>query len=398
MHATTASFRRYALIFIFALVILGIPCLISLVFLFRSDEISPYSTIIKEQLARNGVYGSAYNGNDLKYKVELVRQVKPEIVVIGSSRAMNVRGLVFTKPFVNCGGVSSNLLESETFVTEMLKAHVPKVAIYFIDYWWFNPASEQTTNRYTIDETALTFTKLFPPLEWIETNKLPWPLFRDMVLRGRYQNAYTSFENMGVFAIRDSSGFRTDGSYFNVRSLVQSAGIVGYYWEDIKQIKTGKSERANLGLGDFVNEDYVRWFLRILTRLKDKGVEVIVVLPPVAPLYLKTIQSYTKEPFVAPLVRRLEKDVSPLYDFTNFESGGVSDCEHLDGYHIGDTASLRLLKAILRRNPDSVLRPYIDEKKVDYYISRFAGHVIILDQPEKYKMREYDFLGLGCRK
>jgi hypothetical protein len=398
MDTNTGYFRRYTIVFVLTVAVLGIPCLVNFVFLFRSDEISPYSTIIEEQLARKGVYGSAYNGNDLKYKVELVRQVKPEIVVIGSSRAMNVRDLAFTRPFVNCGGVSSNLLESETFVKEMLKVHVPKVALYFIDYWWFNPRSEQISNRYKIDETARSFAKLFPPLEWIQSNKLPWRLYQDVILHGRYENEFTSFENYGLFAIRYSSGFRTDGSYFNSRSVQQSEGVVRYYWNEIKQTEKGQNERVNLGLGDFVKEEYVEWYLRTLDRLKEKGVKVIVVLSPVAPLHLKTIRSHAKEPYVTPLVRRLEKDVSPLYDFTDFESSGAGDCEYLDAYHIGDTASLRLLRAILQRDPNSPLKPYIDKEKLDGYISRFAGRVIILDQPEKYKMREYDFLGLGCRK
>lgn len=398
MDTNTGYFKRYTIVFVLTVVVLVIPCLINLVFLFRSNEISPYSTIIKEQLARRGVYGSAYNGNDLKYKVELVRQVKPDIVVIGSSRAMNVRDIAFTKPFVNCGGVSSNLLESETFVKEMLKVHVPKVALYFIDYWWFNSKLEQISNRYKIDETARSFAKLFPPLEWIRSNKLPWRLYQDVILHGRYENEFTSFDNFGLFAIRYSSGSRTDGSYFNSRSIQQGEGVVRYYWDEIKQTEKGQNERVNLGLGNFVKEEYVEWYLRTLSRLKEKGVQVIVVLPPVAPLHLKTIRSYTKEPYVTPLVKRLEKDVSPLYDFTDFESNGAGDCEYLDAYHIGDTASLRLLRAILQRDPNSPLKPYVDMGKLDDYISRFADHVIILDQPEKYKMREYDFLGLGCRK
>ncbi len=398
MDSGATSFRRYSIVFAITLVVLGIPCLINFIFIFRSSEISPYSTIIKEQLAHQGVYGSAYNGNDLKYKVELVRQLKPEVVVIGSSRAMNVRQLGFTKSFVNCGGVSSNLLESEMFVSEMLKVHVPKLAIYFIDYWWFNPRSEQISNRYKIDETALSFTKLLPPIDWLKTNKLPWQLYRDVVLQGRYENEFTTFNNYGLFAIRYASGFRTDGSYFNSRSVQQDEGVVRYYWNEIQQIKEGRNERVNLGLGNFVKEEYVQWFLRTLNRLKEKGVQVIVVLPPVAPLHLKAIREHNKEAYVTPLVQRLKKDISPLYDFTDFENGGINDCEHLDAYHIGDTASLKLLRAIVQRNPDSPLNAYIEKEKLDDYISRFAGHVIILDQPEKYKMREYDFLGLGCRK
>lgn len=391
-------FKRYIFVFLFSSMLLAIPIIINLVFLYRSSEISPYSVIVKKQLAVNGIYGSAYNGNDLKYKIELVRQVKPDIVVVGSSRAMNVRNLVFTKSFVNCGGVSSNLRESETFVDEMLKAHVPKIALYFVDYWWFNGKTEQISNRYNIDETSLSFAKIFPPVDWIQSNKLPWALYRNMILLGHYENEYTSFHNLGVFAIRDSSGFRTDGSYFNARSLMQDKGVVSYFQDDLRRIEKGENQRVNLGLGDFVKEENIRWFLRTLDQLKEKGVKVIVVFPPVAPLFLKTIRSHIDQSYITPLVTRLSRDIAPLYDFTDFEDGGVNDCEHLDGFHIGDTASLRLLKAILQRSPDSALRPYVDEKKLNQYISHFSGHVIIPDQSENYKKSEYDFLGLGCPK
>jgi hypothetical protein len=396
--ADTKSFKRYVVVFAAAIVIIGIPCLANFVFLWRANELSPYSTIISEQLAQEGVYGSAYNGNDLKYKVELVRQVKPEIVVIGSSRAMNVRDLPFTRSFVNCGGVSSNLLESETFVTEMLKVHVPKVALYFVDYWWFNPKVEQISNRYKIDETARSFAKLFPPIDWIRSNKLPWKLLQDVTLRGHYENEFTSFETLGLFAIRYASGFRTDGSYFNSRSFQQDEGVVKYYWNELDQIKADQNERINLGMGDFVKEENVKWFLQTVKRLQDKGVQVMVVLPPVAPKHLQALRAHTTQPFATPLARRLEKDISPVYDFTDFKTGANHDCEHLDAYHIGDTLSLRLLKAILRRTPDSPLAAYVDQARLDDYISRYPGRAVIPEPLEKYKMQEFDFLGLGCRK
>ncbi len=375
----------------------GSPFLANYIFLLRANEVSSYSTIVRDQLRRNGVYESAFNGNDLKFKVELVRQVKPEIVVIGSSRAMNVRGLAFTRPFVNAGGVSSNLLESDTFVTEMLKAHTPNLVLYFVDYWWFNPRSEQSSNRYGIDETAVSYAKLTSPFEWLTSGKISWDLYRNVLLSGRYENEYTAFEHLGLFAIRYSSGFRTDGSYFNVRSLQREEGIVRYYWSELEKIRKGESERVNLGLGNFASEANVLWFEKILSRLRDRRVKVIVVMPPVAPLYLGAIRSHDKAPFVASLTQRLEKIVSPVYDFTDFSSVG-EDCEYTDGFHVGDTLSLRLLKAILHRTPDSPLGAYVDSAKIDDYIDRFAGRVVITEESGKYKRQEFDFLNLGCRK
>ncbi|HZQ74367.1 MAG TPA: hypothetical protein VFB08_15720 [Burkholderiales bacterium] len=397
-EAGAMEFRRYTGVFGIAVALAALPFAVNFVFIKRAYEASSYANIVAEQLHRGGMYGSAFNGNDLKYKIELVRALKPDVVVIGSSRAMNVRGLVFGRPFVNAGGVSSNLLESETFVSEMLKAHVPKLALYFVDYWWFNAKSEQTSNRYLIDETEVSYAKLSSPFFWLHEGKISWDLYRDVILHGRHEPAFTSYDDLGLFTLRYSSGFRTDGSFFNARSLNREEGVVGYFWDELKRIENGTSERVNLGLGDFVSEENARRFLRILSGLKQSGVEVIVVLPPVAPLYLKAIRARERRPFVTALAERLRRDVPLLYDFTDFPLPVKADCEYADGYHAGDTLSLRLLRAILERSPDSPLRAYVNRDRMDALIARFAGRVLIVDQPEKFKAAEYDFLGLGCDK
>jgi hypothetical protein len=391
------AFRRYLLVYAALVAVVGLPFAVNYLFVVRSYEVARYSDIIAEQFRRGGTYDSALNGNDLKYKIELIRRVKPEVVVIGSSRAMNVRDLAFTRPFVNAGGVSSNLRESEAFVRGMLEAHKPRLAIYFVDYWWFNPRQEQTSNRYRIDETAISFTKLTSPFVWLRQDKIGWALYRDVLLHGRHENAVTRFDNLGVFAMRDSSGFRLDGSYFNPVTVMSERGLLAGYREEIEEIGKGKNERVNLGLGDFADETNVRWFLRTMEALKAAGVEVMVVLPPVAPTHLKAISGLGR-PYVVSLARRLEKDVAALYDFTEFTRLMPSDCEYIDGYHIGDTLSLRVLQAILERTPDSSLARFIDRRKLDDYIERFEGMTLIPEPPAGYKKAEFDFLGWGCRK
>ena len=392
------TFKRYLRLYALIVAVVTLPFAVNYAFVVRSYELTRYSDIITEQFRRRGNYDSALNGNDLKYKIELIRRVKPEVVVIGSSRAMNVRELVFTRPFVNAGGVSSNLRESESFVRGMLAAHKPQLAIYFVDYWWFNPRQEQTSNRYRIDETAISFAKLTSPFVWLRQNKISWNLYRDVLLYGHHENANTSFDNLGVFAMRDSSGFRLDGSYFNPVTVMSEKGLLAGYREELEQIRNGQNERVNLGLGDFADEDNVRWFLRTLDVLKQAGVEVIVVLPPVGPQQLAVIAGLSRGAYVSALTRRLAKDVPSLYDFTDFSRVTPDNCEYIDAYHMGDTLSLRLLEAILGRTPDSPLARFVDRQKLSAYVTRYAGRTLIPEDPARYKKPEFDFLGLGCRK
>ena len=398
MASDAQPFRRYLAIYALVVAAVGAPFALNYAFVVRAYEAAHYSEIIREQFRRRGTYDSALNGNDLKYKIELIRRVKPEVVVIGSSRAMNVRSLVFTRPFVNAGGVSSNLRESESFVQGMLAAHKPRLAIYFVDYWWFNARQEQTSNRYRIDETAISFTKLTSPFVWLRQDKISWDLYRDVLLRGRHENANTSFDNLGVFAMRDSSGFRLDGSYFNPVTVMSEKGLLAGYREELEQIRKGQNDRVNLGLGEFADEQNVRWFLRTLNLLQNAGVEVIVVLPPVGPQQLEVIAGLKRGPYVSALTTRLEKDVRSLYDFTDFRRVTPDNCEYIDAYHMGDTLSLRLLDAILERTPDSPLARFVDRHRLAGYVARYAGRTLIPEDAARYKKPEFDFLGLGCRK
>jgi hypothetical protein len=395
MPGTDPAFRRYLVLFALFVAVIALPFAGNYAFVVRAYELARYSDIVAEQFRRGGMYDSALNGNDLKYKLELVRRVAPEVVVIGSSRALNMRALAFTRPFVNAGGVSSNLLESETFVREMLAVHKPKLVLYFVDYWWFNARHEQAFNRFRIDETAISFTKLTSPFVWFTQDKISWALYRDVLLFGRHENDNTNFSNLGVVALRDSSGLRTDGSYFNAKVVMREKGPLPGYREELARIARGADERVNLGLGDFAKEDNVRWFLRTVERMKERNVRVIVVLPPVAPLHLETIRASSREPYVTALAARLRKDVEPLYDFTDF---GGDDCEYIDGYHIGDTLSLRVLLAILERTPDSPLARFVDRSRLAAYVARFPGRALIPEDPARYKKAEFDFLALGCRK
>lgn len=395
MPGADAAFRRYLALYALFVGIVALPFAVNYAFVVRAYELARYSDIVAEQFRRGGTYDSALNGNDLKYKLELVRRVAPEVVVIGSSRALNVRALAFARPFVNAGGVSSNLLESETFVREMLALHEPKLVIYFVDYWWFNARQEQASNRFRIDETAISFTKLTSPFVWFFQDKISWPLYRDVLFLGRHENDNTSFSNLGVVALRDSSRLRTDGSYFNAKIVMGEKGPLQGYREELARIARGANERVNLGLGDFVKEENARWFLRTIERLKQRNIPVIVVLPPVAPLHLKAIRSSANAPYVTALAARLRQDVELLYDFTDF---GVSDCEHIDGYHIGDTLSLRVIAAILERTPDSPLAQFADRQKLAAYVARYSGRALIPEDPARYKKAEFDFLDLGCRK
>src|SRR5207237_9027916 len=86
-------------------------------------------------------YGRGYRGNFFAFKLVSVRERRPEILVVGSSRTMEFRaGLVNRKPaaFYNAGGASQSLAEMRRFVQMAQATTRPKIMIIGLDQWWFN--------------------------------------------------------------------------------------------------------------------------------------------------------------------------------------------------------------------------------------------------------------------
>ena len=65
--------------------------------------------------------------------MELIKQVKPEIIALGSSRVMQFREDSFNKKFVNAGGAMNSLSEFN-FFEKMYEFHNPKYIILGLDF------------------------------------------------------------------------------------------------------------------------------------------------------------------------------------------------------------------------------------------------------------------------
>ena len=59
---------------------------------------------------------------------------------------------------------------------------------------------------------------------------------------------------------------------------------------------------------------------------------------------------------------------------------------------------MRILREILRRNPESHLAEYVDAGWLDENIERFKGKTVATFDAERYLTHEFDFLDLGCPK
>ena len=84
-----------------------------------------------------------------------------------------------------------------------------------------------------------------------------------------------------------------------------------------------------------------------------------------------------------------------LLDASAPETCGIQDCEFLDGLHMGEVASCRLLREFANARPE--LLAYVDMERVSRTLNEWPGHAFVRDERIDPGF-ETDFLGLGCRK
>ena len=110
-------------------------------FFLRSGENWPYRDLVEFQRSNDAVFAPAAPFDNFEYKLTVTRQVRPQVVVLGSSRALGFQGRYFKVPFVNAGQAMRSLEEGELFLSKLLEVHKPQNIVITVDFWWFNAST-----------------------------------------------------------------------------------------------------------------------------------------------------------------------------------------------------------------------------------------------------------------
>lgn len=379
------------------LILIAIFCIPIIMFLYKTQEIANVDDIVRKQLITNSIYGTALNENMFAYKLELVKQTKPDIIAIGSSRVMQFRQEFFNKKFVTAGGATNYMYEGVEFLNEVLKVDKPEVIILGLDFWWFNDNFIQQPSRYIHMGTTniLSIDKIYKPVGWLNTGKINKKQFLNILINDNSKNSVTNYNNIGISALKSSDGFRSDGSYFYSKTLYGLEKPLDIKFNDtFDRIKKG---RARFQYGDKVSEN--RWkdlelFLKICQK---NNIKVFIFIPPVAN---KTIQKMEELKSKYTYIDKFRTKIVSLggFDYYNPETLSSSDCEFIDGFHGGDITYEKILLAMAEKN--KYLKDYIDINNLKKSINKNQNRALTIYESDKsmYFKSEVDFLEIGCIK
>jgi hypothetical protein len=380
--------------FVLTSAIVLVPLLLSVLFFIRSGENWSYFDVVAFQRTNDALFAPAASFDYFEYKLEMIRQVRPAIVVLGSSRGLGFQGQYFTVPFVNAALAMRSLEEGELFLEKILEVHKPLEIILCVDFWWFNRSVEPSGMSYGhFPRLTLTRDLALLPLDSVWKGKLASWQLPAVALLGYRRNALTRYDNLGVAGIANSNGIRADGSMLYAEyALGDRRDLDPRFSRTAGMIKAGLS---NYAWGQEVDRDLFDRFEKIIFQLQKNGVHVALVLPPLAPsvgAMLATGGHYRYIDELRSMLRRLK---TPFADFHDADSIPATDCEFIDGYHSGDVTYLKMLVKMAHNWPS--LSPYVDLNAAERTISAFDGNII--DQSMRSRFRqipEADFMQLEC--
>lgn len=333
-----------------------------------AGELTPLTEVARQQVRAPLLYGRAYRDNYFAFKLVSVRERRPEVLVVGSSRTMEFReGLVNRRPsmFYNAGGSSQSLPEVRRFVDMVSATTKPKIMILGLDQWWFNPRHSRGPSAVRVqeqidEESAVASARVLNVGRFV-VRDLVFGKIPPHALLMRRDPVY-GIRALGMSAIVNGNGFRNDGSYqyghlLMQRSLTEERLRAGYD-------RLG-ADKDHFSSGAHVDASSVTQIDELLERCRRDGTFVFGFSPPYAPSIYARMKAGGRHGYLADMATTLravfDKHGFVYLDFSDAAAAGGTDDDMIDGFHGSELVYLRIYLAMLEARPD-ILRAYSDDE------------------------------------
>lgn len=312
------------------------------------------------------VHGVGLFSQSYHFKLAYLESRQPDIVVVGTSRALQFRReFVSGVELFNAGGCVASLTDFTALVDGFASGrfHPPSCVILVTDPWWFKETASQRAS-WTGDPayedaffSPLAHRSAF--LELLKGDRLAraeWPSVISQALQpGRRRS--------GVRAFQQGVGFRADGSYQYSPEIARSATKFPTYVdrETPPVIERIRTQTSYFSPSPVIPAQRLEIFWNDVERLKDLSIDLAIVLPPVArpcweaaqiPEGMQTWwQFYWNDFPEQAALFGLPVVVCPVP-----QTVGMTDAAMWDGFHPGEVVAAQIFLSLLRdAHPDHSL-------------------------------------------
>ncbi len=383
--------------------------------LFASGELTSTDNVIRVQESSKNLvlYGQAYSQSHEYYKLKSVLKREPQIIAIGTSRALQIRSAFFKDvEFFNAAKVIRILRDYRPFLDAIPEGKEPEILIISLDQFFFKPHEDMNQTNFDSLTTnnndwlqALTFG---PPklarratdhLYSIATKKAVQfvsrsPNKKDVQSAASISAVTTSSilsspadlmegaRKIGLNALVANNGYRNDGSYYTGSFIADPKGAEDYLFKTtLSKISRGVGvfEESNIITKKSLNELDL-----ILEECDRRGIHVIAFLPPYAHEVYEELRQTGRHKYLfnlsSELIPIFKKHDAAFYDYSDLKTIGSSDEEVIDGWHASEKAYLRII--IKLSENDSLLGQYTDIEYLKKRLSKSKSPFFVFDNNE----------------
>lgn len=335
----------------------AVPLLLLTGFMLYTGESLPLRIVASMQAGESILYRPRYGNRDLAFKTLSANLRQPAILSAGSSRVLQFRAQFFNRQpdqFYNVGAPAWTLDQVEQLLHDL--SYSPRVLILGLDQPWFNDAYVPDV----IDPPVSDFAHIAA----VNRAFLHDALLGEQFDISRYLARVEPGEGglaLGLRAIRDGHGFRSDGSE-------QYGDFLIAHWLDPQLERQRHLDYLRDGaemyvFGDTVSPSRLAQLDALLQWCEDRGITVIGFLPSYAPtLYQQMIAAGNHT-----YIQQLDAALQPMFaqygfaylDFSDGASLGAADADFFDGWHASERIYLRLYQHMLAALPE-MLGAYSD--------------------------------------
>lgn len=373
------SARRFLTVILFVYAILATAIAGNLFVLWKAGELQPVDFIIREQL-RTGALYNALSVGFADYKYVSYHNAAPEIVAIGTSRAMQIRKHFFVKPFYNLGGLANGPGQANVLADRLLlQGTPPKVVIFALDYWTFcQPATTRSSERPPAEAESVHDGMSQPDRYFLIYRLLIERSMSAVDLAGLVFSRHGSTDTgrIGLGARIGGSGFAPDGSiYYFAR--VDQIPLDRRWTEILGRMQTGTAQMIK---DCTVSNRALSELKRFVDKMQAADVGVVLILAPLPGAVIEKMIAEGRYQYVHELRRLLiERYPKQFHDFFDMREI-ASDNEFLDGLHGGEIVYMRAVLSAAHR-VGSPLHELVDERYLRTQISLWSGHAQISNGP-----------------
>ena len=326
--------------------------------LWRTGESWTVAKVHRWQDTQGGLFGRQLLSQQFNlYKMAGIVRRRPDVLVLGSSRMMQIRGLMFGKnvSFYNAGGLLQQLADLEAVAGLLREGRLPKprVALVGIDPWWLKPQQEGEPS-WLLGDVSDAATSLAARGRVVrELLRHPRRLLEALTLAIEFP-AGGGRGYAGLAAGFSGGGFRPDGSRLYYREVSEYEQTGAYRdRESPRVIDRVRAQSRQFAPPLTVDKTRLHRCIAALTTIGDLGMEVIAMSPPFSDEVVAALNSDEASRQWWAIVSTHVPDSLRAAGFSTIAlqrpaDDGFDDRYMLDGFHPGEVLMAHVVARMLQ--------------------------------------------------